>query len=144
MKKSILILAFSLLSIVAAACGNNEVNGQGSADIPVEWVNAHIQKDQSKMLSLLDKKESALDPEDKADNKKTIENYKLTEWKASDDRYFYEIVYENPTKNNNLETEQMEVVKTDSGWKRTEYGEVYNFDKHVEDLEPKVLKELHN
>lgn len=143
MKKSILIIALLLISIVTAACGNNEINGQGPADIPVEWVNAHIQKDQSKMLSLLDKKETALDSEDKADNKETIQNYKLTEWKASDDRYFYEIVYENPTKNNKLETEQMEVIKTESGWKRTEYGEVYNFDKHVTDLKPKVLKELH-
>ena len=29
---------------------------------------------------------------------------------------------------NKLKTEQMEVVKTDSGWKRTKYGNLSNFD----------------
>ena len=37
----------------------------------------------------------------------------------------------------------MEVVKTDSGWKRTKYGDLYNFDNLVEGLEPKVIRELH-
>ena len=37
----------------------------------------------------------------------------------------------------------MEVVKTESGWKRTKYGDLNNFDSLVEDIEPKVIRELH-
>lgn len=142
MKKSLLAAGLTVVLIVAASCGNNENDGKGPSDIPVEWVNAHIQKDQGKMVKLLDKEETALDPKDKADNDLVVENYKLTEWKASDDRFFYEVVYEHPDKKG-VKTDRMEVIKTDSGWKRAEYGEVYNFDKLVADLEPKILKELH-
>ena len=52
------------------------------------------------------------------------------------------LIYHHPTENK-LKTEQMEVVKTESGWKRTKYGDIYNFDNLVEDLEPKVIRELH-
>ena len=33
----------------------------------------------------------------------------------------------------------MEVVKTESGWKRTKYGNLTNFESLVEDLEGKSL-----
>ncbi|MFI9225267.1 hypothetical protein ACIGQ5_22515 [Peribacillus frigoritolerans] len=144
MKKMILVMSFSFLLIVAAACGSNEIDGKGPADIPVEWANADTQRDQAKLLSLLDEKETALDSDDKADNQNTVKNYKLVEWKVSDDNYLYEITYENPIKENTLKTEQMEVIKTDSGWKRTEYGDVKGFDQLVADLKPKVLREMHD
>lgn len=144
MRKLFSIMNVSFLLIIAAACGSNEVNGNESANIPVEWANADVQKDQSKKLDLLEKKETLLDPEDKPDNKNTIKNYKLTQWKVNEDNYYYEITYENPTQNNKLKTEKMEVIRTDSGWKRTKYGDIYNFDKLVEDLKPEVLRELHD
>lgn len=142
MRKTWLAVGLTAVIIVAAACGNNEINGQGSSDIPVEWVNAHIQKNQGKMVELLQKEQTALDPEDEPDNSLVVENYRLTEWKANDERYFYEIVYEHPEEKS-TKTDRMEIVKTDSGWKRTQYGDVYNFDELVADLEPKILKELH-
>lgn len=134
----------SFLLIIAAACGSNEVNGKGPADIPVEWVNAEIQKNEPKMLDLLEKKSKALDVEDKAENKETIKQYKLTEWKANDEHYFYKIEYLDPTDNDRLRTDKMELIKTDSGWKRTKYGNINDFDKLVEDLKPTVLRELHD
>lgn len=137
-------MSISFLLIVAAACGNDQVNGKGPADIPVEWANADTQRDQSKLLSLLDEKETALDAEDKADNNKTVKKYKLVEWKVDDEHYFYEITYENPIKENRLKTDKMEVIKTDNGWKRTEYGDIYDFDKKVEGLKSEVLRELHD
>jgi len=143
-RKFFSIISVSFLLIIAAACGSNEVNGKGPADIAVEWVNAQIQGDEPKMLKLLDEKTKALDPEDKARNKETIKHYKLTEWKASDERYFYKIEYQDPTDNDRVKTEQMEVIKTDSGWKRTKYSDLYDFDKLVEDLKAKVLRELHD
>jgi hypothetical protein len=144
MKKIMLAISVSFVLIVAAACGSNEINGKESADIPVEWVNAMIQGDEPKMLDLLDEKTKALDREDKARNKETVEHYKLTEWKASDDRYFYEVEFQDPTDNNRVRKEQMEVIKTDSGWKRTKYSDINDFDRLVEDLDPKVLRELHD
>lgn len=137
-------MSISFLLIVAAACGNNEIDGKGPADIPVEWVNAQIQNDQSKMLDLLDEKTDALDPEEEARNKDTIEHYKLTEWKANDERFFYKVEYQDPTENDRLSTEKLEVIKTDSGWKRTKYGNLVDFDKLVADLKPEVLRELHD
>ncbi|WP_061810454.1 hypothetical protein [Rossellomorea vietnamensis] len=141
MKRRLLIVVFLAMVLIAAACGNKD--SEGPSNLPVEWVNAHIQKDQGKMAELLDQEETALDPEDKADNNLEVKNYKLTEWKASDKRYFYEVVYEHPKKKG-LKTEEMEVIKTKDGWKRTEYGSVYNFKQLVADLEPEVLKELHD
>ena len=44
---------------------------------------------------------------------------------------------------NSVKTELMEVIKTDSGWKRTKYGDLSNFDNLIAGLEPKVIRELH-
>lgn len=143
MKKWIVAAGLTTTIFVTAACGSEKVNGQGPSNIPVEWVNAHIQKDQGKMAELLEKEQSLIDPEDKADNDSQVENYKLTEWKVDDDRYFYEIVYEHPEEGR-LKTDKMEVIQTDDGWKRSKYGEINDFDQLVANIEPKVLKELHN
>lgn len=144
MKKLLYIFSISILVLIVAACGNNEGDETGPADIPIKWANADTQRDQSKLLSLLDEKETALDANDKADNKKNVKDYKLVEWKVNEDNYFYEITYENPIKKNRLKTEKMEVIKTENGWKRTEFGDIYDFEKKVEDLKPVVLRELHN
>lgn len=143
MKKWIVAAGLTTTIFVTAACGSEKVNGQGPSNIPVEWVNAHIQKDQGKMAELLEKEQSLIDPEDKADNDSQVENYKLTEWKVDDDRYFYEIVYEHPEEGR-LKTVKMEVIQTYDGWKRSKYGEINDFDQLVANIEPKVLKELHN
>ncbi|HER2025532.1 hypothetical protein LCL90_22915 [Bacillus infantis] len=139
MRKAWLPVVLSVVVIVAAACSNN---GQGPSNIPVEWVNAEVQRDESKMLQLLDEKTIALEPEDKANNDLVIETYKLTEWKANDNRYFYEVTYEHPEEDR-MVTERMEVINTDNGWKRTSYSDLRNFEVLTGDLEPEVLKELH-
>jgi hypothetical protein len=143
MRKIFFIMSIIFLFVIVSACGNEEVDGDGKrpADIPVEWVNAEVQKNQSKMLELLAEKSKALDPEDRADNQNDIKEYKLTEWKVTDDRFFYEIIYQHPSKNS-VNTELMEVIKTDSGWKRTKYGDLRNFDDLIAGLEPKVIREL--
>jgi predicted small lipoprotein YifL len=143
MKKLFLIMSLALV-LVVTGCGNNEVNGKGPEDIPVEWVNAKIQNDQAKMLHLLDQKTEALDPKTKSNSKDEIKHFRLTEWKANDERYFYEIEYKNPTNNEKVETEKMEVIKTKNGWKRTKYSNLQSFDKLVQDLKPEVLRELHD
>lgn len=115
-------MTISWLLIIAAACGNNEVDGKGPADVPVKWANAEVQKDQATRAKLLAENDGIMSPDKGPENDKTIEKYKLTEWKVNDDDYFYEITYLHPIKNE-LKTERMEVIKTDSGWKRTEYGD---------------------
>lgn len=142
MKKVASIFALSSLLIVAAGCSSNEKNGKEPSEVAIEWVNAQVQKDESKMLELLDKKTEALDADDKSDNDLVVENYKLTQWKASDSRYFYEVVYEHP-ENGGTDTEKMEIIETDNGWKRTKYSDLANFDTFTADIEPEVLKELH-
>ena len=49
-------MSIMFLFVIVSACGNEEVDGDGKgpADIPVEWATAMIQKDQAKMLELLD------------------------------------------------------------------------------------------
>jgi hypothetical protein len=144
MKKLFLIMGLSILLVVGAGCGSKEVNGESSEDVPVHWVNAKIQNDQAKMLHLLDQKTEALDPETKSNSEDEIKHFRLTEWKANDERYFYEIEYKNPTNNDKVETEKMEVIKTKDGWKRTKYSNLQRFDKLVQDLKPEVLRELHD
>ena len=144
MKKLIYIFGISFLVIIATACGKKDVVDKGPTGIPVEWVNAQIQNDQSKMIELLDKKTTALDQNQNAERKDTIKKYKLTEWKATDEDYFYKIEFQDPTDKEKLKTDKMEIIKTESGWKRNKYGNIVDFDRLVEDLKPKVLRELHD
>lgn len=143
MKKVIFAAGLTAVLLITSACGDKAASDDGPETVPVEWVNAHIQKDQGTMVELLDKEQSALDPEDEADNDLKVENYQLTEWKADNDRYFYEIKYEHPEENR-MKTDRMEVVQTNDGWKRAKYGDISDFDELVSSLEPKVLEELHN
>ena len=146
MRKFLFMMSVSLLLLIAVACGSKEEvtgNGEGPADIPVQWANAEVQKDQATRAKLLAENDGIMSPDKGPENDKTIEQYKLTEWKASDNHYFYEITYQHPIQDK-LKVERMEIIKTDSGWKRTEYGDIYNFEKLVEDLDPKVLRELYD
>ncbi|WP_191557420.1 hypothetical protein [Metabacillus idriensis] len=140
MKNLVLIMSLSFL-LVVAACGSNEVNGKGPEDIPVEWATAMIQKDQAKRLELLDDETATLNPKKGPENDEKLEKYRLTEWKASEDKYFYKIEFNDPIKNE-MKTETMEIVKTDSGWKRTKFLNLNNFDSLVKDMKPEVIKEL--
>ncbi|AJD92899.1 hypothetical protein JMA_35820 [Jeotgalibacillus malaysiensis] len=112
MKKTIISLGWIFVFATTAACSNSE--RESPSNIAVEWLNASLQKDQSTMLELIDQSTNALDPKEGAVNDLAIENYTLTEWKANDERYFYEIVYEHPD-NQSVATEQMEVIKNDQG-----------------------------
>ena len=49
MRKIFFIMSIIFLFVIVSACGNEEVDGDGKrpADIPVEWANAEIQKDQA-------------------------------------------------------------------------------------------------
>ncbi|WP_221568666.1 hypothetical protein [Alkalihalobacillus sp. TS-13] len=142
MKKFISVLSFPVLILLVVGCGGNQVTGSAASKIPIAWVNAEVQRNESKMLDLLDKKTIALDPEDDADNTFVIENYRLTEWKANDTSCFYEVVYEHP-ETGEMVTERMEVIQTDQGWKRTKYGDLHDFEKRTMDLKPEVLKEMY-
>lgn len=145
MRKFLLMMSVSLLLLIAVACGSKEEvtgNGEGPADIPVEWANAMIQKDQAKRLELLEDKTDALDSEVGPQNQEKLEQYRLTEWKANDEQYFYKIEFHDPVKDK-MKTETMEIIKTDSGWKRTKFLNLNNFDSIVQDLESKVIRELH-
>lgn len=145
MRKFLFVMSMVLFMGIVAACGNDavDVDGKGPVDIPVEWANAEVQKDQATRAKLLVENDGTMSPDKGPQNENTIEEYKLTEWKVDNDRYYYEITYKHPVENS-LKTEQMEIVRTDNGWKRTKYGDMYNFDKLVEDLEPKVIRELHD
>ncbi|MDR0140144.1 hypothetical protein RFW18_20485 [Metabacillus idriensis] len=143
MKKLFLILSISFLLVVAAACGNNEVNGKGPEDIPVEWAQAMIQRDESTRAELLIKNDGVMSPDKGPQNKQKLESYELTEWKANDDKYFYRIKFIDPEADEGR-TETMEIVKTDKGWKRTKFDNLSNFETLVESLDEKVLKELHD
>lgn len=141
MKKTILSLCLIFVFATIVACSNSE--SESPSNVAVEWVNASLQKDQSTMLELLDQSTNALDPEEGAVNDLAIENYTLTEWKANDERYFYEIVYEHPD-NQSIATEKMEVIKNDEGeWKRTKYSDLAGFESLTADLKFEVIKEMH-
>lgn len=145
MRRLLLMMSVSLLLLIATACGSKEEvngNGEGPADIPIQWVNAMIQRDDATRVKLLLDSTKALDPEKGPENEMTVKDYQLTEWKASDEKYFYEIKFIDPVSEDGR-TEQMEIVKTDSGWKRTKFLNLTNFDSIVQGLDPKVIKEIH-
>ena len=58
MRKIFFIMSIIFLFVIVSACGNEEVDGDGKrpADIPVEWANAEVQKDQATRAKLLDGK----------------------------------------------------------------------------------------
>lgn len=162
MKKWWLMTGVLSLSIFTAACGN-EVDGKGPDDVAIEWVNADVQGNEAKQFELLSEKEkeeereslgrNILDENVGKQNDYKIEKYKLTEYKQDDDHYFYKVEYVNPNREeegslgyNDKIIDNMEIERTDSGWKRTQNMKfsANEFESKVEGLEPKVLKELHD
>lgn len=131
-------------SVIASACGNEEVDGDGKgpADIPVQWANAMIQRDEATRARLLVENNGVMSLDKGPENIGKLESYELTEWKANNDKYFYEINFVDPISEQGR-SERMEVVKTDDGWKRTKYGNLTSFESLIVGLEGKVLKELH-
>ena len=144
MRKALLIMSILFLFVIAAACGNKEVDGDGGgpADIPVQWATAMIQRDEATRATLLVENNGVMSSDKGSENNKKLGSFELTEWKASDDKYFFEINFVDPISNQGR-SERMEVVKTEDGWKRTKYGNLTNFESLVGGLEGKVLKELH-
>lgn len=143
MKKFSLVMSFLFLLIIAAACGSNEINGKGPDDIPVEWAKAMIQRDEATRASLLLENDGIMSPDKGPQNKEKLGIYELTEWKANDDKYFYKIKFIDPVADEGR-TETMEIIKTDSGWKRTQFDNLSDFDVLIGGLDGKVLKEMHN
>ncbi|WP_221568646.1 hypothetical protein [Alkalihalobacillus sp. TS-13] len=125
-----------VLGIVTVACVPQEPD-KDPAQVPVAWINAEVQNDEGTMYALLAKKSIALDPKDDADFEWSVETYHLTEWKVNEGRFFYEIIYIDP--NNEFIVEQMEVIQTKKGWKRTKYTDLNNFEFYIAHLEPVVL-----
>lgn len=131
------------LLIMTAACGTNkDSQGNSPSDIPVKWVNAVIQKDEHTQYQLLAKKFNDLNKNQGPKNNKTIKHYKLVQWKKNNDTYFYKITYEDPNDHGRVHGTTMKVVKTNNGWKRSEYLDVENFDLKVKGLKKKVLREM--
>lgn len=142
MKKLLYIFSISILVLIAAACGKNEVNGKGPSDVPIEWSKAMIQRDEATRAKLLLKNDGVMSQDKGPQNKQKLGNYELTEWKASDEKYFYKIKFIDPEVDEGR-TETMEVIKTDSGWKRTQFDNLSNFKTLIGSLNAKVLKEMH-
>ena len=94
-------MSIIFLFVIVSACGNEEVDGDGKgpADIPVEWANAEVQKDQATRAKLLVENDGIMSPEKGPQNRMISRNYKLTEWKVAEDSYFYEITYHHPSEN---------------------------------------------
>ena len=99
MRKILFIMSIMFLFVIVSACGNEKVDGDGKrpADIPVEWVNAEDSKKsiEDARITWL-KIESIMILKIGLIIKNDIKEYKLTEWKATDDSYFYEIIYQHP------------------------------------------------
>ncbi|ALA55252.1 hypothetical protein CAY60_020805 [Shouchella clausii] len=140
-------LSLMIILLAAAGCGSEgskEINGKKAEDIPVEWAIAMIQRDDAKRLDLLVQSTEALDPEKGPQNEEELDSYQLTEWKASEDKFFYEIKFVDPVAESTpSRQERMEVVSTEDGWKRTQFGNLKNFETLVEDIESRTIKELH-
>lgn len=134
-----MVIALMMLALITA-CGDKEASNKGPSHIPVKWANAVIQKDQSTMSDLLLKKSDSLNSEQKSKNDKTIKEYTLTEFKKDEKSYYYSLEYQDP-ESNQFKTENMEIVKTGKGWKKTQYLSLANFNKLVQDIKPKKIKE---
>ena len=65
MRKILFIMSIIFLFVIVSACGNEEVDGDGKgpADIPVEWANADVQKDQATRAKLLVENDGIMSPE---------------------------------------------------------------------------------
>ncbi|MBM7554552.1 hypothetical protein [Thalassobacillus pellis] len=139
MVKVRLFCLLPLLGVFTVACGlYQHPYSEEAATVPVAWVTAEEQEDEGKMWTLLAKKSRVLDPKDGADRHWTLDDYRLIAWKASDVRYFYRITYSNPR--GVPVTEEMAVIQTNQGWKRTTYADLTNFSFHIRHLAPVVIR----
>ncbi|MBM7554570.1 hypothetical protein [Thalassobacillus pellis] len=127
--------------LVLVGCQDNG-NKDAPTKVAIAWVHAEVQQDEAKMWELLAEKSKVLDREDEADHTFSIDHMGITAWQAGAERYFYEVSYEHP-ETNEVIIEQMEIIRTQEGWKRTEYADVKDFESRVKDLQPEVLKEMY-
>lgn len=140
MRKVVMVIALIMLALITA-CGDKEASDKGPSHIPVKWANAMIQRDDRARLEMLEKPTKALDSGKGPENKKKVTNYELSEWKSSSKKYFYEIKFIDPISDKGR-TEQMEVVKTDKGWKRTQFSNLKDFSEVTKNLDRSTLKEM--
>lgn len=138
MKK--IIALFILMAVAITGCGSNTTSktSEEARDFPVKWANAMVQRDDKTRDSMIIKKTSALNPDNKKKNSLIIRNYELIEWKDSATHYYYRILYVDPT-DNKKRVEDMEIEETKEGWKKPDFSSLRNLD---ETIAKKNLKEV--
>ncbi|MGM9988169.1 MAG: hypothetical protein ACI35O_13205 [Bacillaceae bacterium] len=145
MKKLVYLLIGICITILITGCGKNTSGSDAPRDIPVKWATADIQNDYKASYDLLDDNVAIKDfYNDKSEvtKDKTLKEYKLTEWKAKEDKYYYVIMYR--YSNEVGVTERLEVSKVKGNWKITNvFSSDTKFKLYVENLSPKVIKELY-
>ncbi|PTM52181.1 hypothetical protein [Desmospora activa] len=69
-------------------------------------------------------------------------DYRLVEYRANDDLYYYRLEY--PGQSKAVSTDYYKVFRTDEGWKTYYYYSKPKWEYETQDLEPNVVKGVHD
>lgn len=146
-----------ILVVVACQAGGNggsplpsEPEKINPRDVPIVVTEAYHQQD-GKTLKKFIVKEDHEDveafwnlergPHGKGKDWRIDPSYRLTEYKANPNLYYYLLEY---PASNGLKTERFKVVKADDGWKTFHRYSKASWEYETQDLEPQLIKGVHD
>lgn len=150
----VMLLITSLVaSCMAGGDEPDEINGITARDVPILAVEAKARNDGKTLAKIfLDQNKQVLKdfydltrgPHGENKDWKMPPNYRLVEYKANEDTYYYLIQYPD-TRNieGKIITRHFKVIRTPEGWKAEEPS-TRRWEYETQGLTPQVVKEVHD
>lgn len=151
MKRLVFLLGITLI-LLLTGCSPEVINGLSPRDIPVKSLEYKMSGNGEEYCKLIipEHLESADDLYDCSSkptgNWKLGSEYRLTEFKANEDTYYYLLEYQGESNvvGPRDRKEYYKIVRTEDGWKHYLFFGYSDFEYETQGLEPKVVKEVHD
>lgn len=150
-----ILIASLVASCMVGGDKPDKINGITARDVPILAVEAKARKDGKTIDKIfLDQNKQVLKdfydltrgPHGENKDWKMPPNYRLVEYKANEDIYYYLIQYPDTRKiegRGEVITEHFKVIRTPEGWKAEEPS-TRRWEYETQGLSPRVVKEVHD
>ena len=151
-----LLITSLVASCMAGGDKPDKINGITARDVPILAVEAKARKDGKTIDKIfLDQNKQVLKdfydltrgPHGENKDWKMPPNYRLVEYKANEDTYYYLIQYPDTRKiegnRGEIITRHFKVIRTPEGWKAEEPS-TRRWEYETQGLTPQVVKEVHD
>lgn len=150
MKRLVFLLGITL--ILLTGCGPEVINGLSPRDIPVKSLEYRKSGNGEEYCKFvvpedMERADRLFDCSSKSKERWEIDpGYRLTEFKANEDTYYYLLEYRDESRIVGLKDQRefYKIIRTEDGWKKHVLFSKERFDYETQGLEPKVVKEVHD